>query len=547
MELKTDVLVIGRGLAGSVAAVQAVKQGAQVMIAASGKGASPNVNGFTSWQDGSEDGLEALLCDMLQAGRGMNDEPLVRAALRESLGIYDLLEECGVPLLRDENGARIPKYGMSSGKKVLRGYRTKGEVGSLASNAFPQSFLQRGIRLLEDAQMLFPVMENGRVCGAIGQRSGEWVIIHAKAVILACGGIGTLIPSSTYPGDVSAGYVPFALLAGAGLKDMEFLTYEPAVVRGIEGLGALSLPTSLWKAGALLLNGKGERFLQKYYGTSEELLSRGGRLDKEFVARCIAEEVALGRGTPHGGVWYDARGVDPEKIAQYSLKVRRLAAAGIDLAKQPVEVYPGPHSHMGGVCVDAACRSDAAGLFACGESAGGFLGAGRMPGFGGASAVLLGSLAGKSAAAYIKMLSDDGSTEDRIYQAFLHAQKMCRLFADPNGTFREEVGRILQDSFSAIKSEEGLASGDARLKALMAAHEGSDSPDDVLCAAKAFGAYMTARMMLTAAGMRKESRGCFMVREYDRQDPAWEKHIVFHLEEDGLKSAFQPPERSNHD
>ena len=118
----------------------------------------------------------------------------------------------------------------------------------------------------------------------------------------------------------------------------------------------------------------------------------------------------------------------------------------------------------------------------------------------------------------------------------LKAQKRCSAFTDPEGTFRAEIGKILQDRFPVVKTEPDLAEGEERLEMLLRTKLSEERPEDAHSAVKAFGAYMAAKMMFAAAVMRKESRGCFMVREYAGADPVWEKHIVFRLGKEGLEN-----------
>ena len=390
-----------------------------------------------------------------------------------------------------------------------------------------------GVKQLFETEILLPVLQNGCLIGAAGIQGSEWVIIRAKAVILACGGIGSLFSSSTYPGDVAAGYAAFALLAGASLKDMEFLQYEPAVLCGVPSVGRMPLPTSLWEKGAVLLNGKGERFLQKYWHTSEKELRNDGKLDKGHIARMIAAEVAAGRGTRNGGVWYDARNVAPEELYRFTIKNRRLSKAGLDLSKDPVEVFPAPHSHMGGVEVDPHCASCIPGLFAAGESAAGFLGANRMPGYGGASAVLLGTLAGEQAAAFVYGLQEttDPLWWEAVYRAQRQAQRLCSQVV-PGAAQR--VPGIMTRYYGLEKNAQSLQKGLEMVENLWDAGASEVCERSASARLRDFGAVCTAEGMFRAALMRTESRGCFFRSDYpDRRDDVWTRSLRARLDERG--------------
>lgn len=533
MEYKTDVLIVGSGLAGYCAALSAREFGVDVMVASIGRGASPNVSGFRSWQDDSANSLAQMIEEICEAGGGLNCRELVENALRKGKGIYEKFSGLGVDFLRDKTGHMVPKTASMGGKDRIIGYRTACEFGLTAEAALKKAAPAAGIEQLAETEILLPILQNGRLIGAAGIQGAEWVIIRAKAVVLACGGIGSLFPSSTYPQDVAAGYVAFALLAGASLKDMEFLQYEPAVLCGLPSVGRMPLPTSLWEKGAVLLNGKGERFLQKYWHTSEKELRNDGKLDKDRIARMITAEVAVGRGTQNGGVWYDARNVDAEELRRFSIKNRRLNKAGFDLSKDPVEVFPAPHSHMGGVDVDPDCASCVPGLFAAGESAAGFLGASRMPGYGGASAVLLGTLAGEQAAIFARNVkeTEDPLWWEAVYRAQRQAQRLCSQIV-PGAAQR--VPGIMTRYYGLEKNAWDLQNGLEMMKDLRASGSPVLCERSVSARLRDFGAVCAAECMIRAALLRTESRGCFYRSDYpERRDDVWSRSLRAQLDEHG--------------
>jgi succinate dehydrogenase / fumarate reductase flavoprotein subunit/fumarate reductase flavoprotein subunit len=190
--------------------------------------------------------------------------------------------------------------------------------------------------------------------------------------------------------DKAADGIALALRAGAALRDMEMIQFHPTglIIPNSLMTGAL-LEEGLRGAGGHLLNGAGERFMQRYDPARME------RSTRDLVARACFTEVLEGRGTPHGGVWIDVSHLGAELVERnFRGMVKRCRDFGRDLARQPVEVGPTAHFMMGGVVIDPDCRTPVEGLFAAGEDAGGVHGANRLGGNGVADSTVFGGIAG---------------------------------------------------------------------------------------------------------------------------------------------------------
>ncbi|NCB06422.1 MAG: FAD-binding protein, partial [Clostridia bacterium] len=324
----------------------------------------------------------------------MSDPSLASALCGDARTVFDELQQLGLCFNRDGEqyqalrplGASYPRVvsiGNETGAAALKKLREllNGQVTELAGT--------RAVRLLTSG---------GRVCGALAldQRKKEWLTLPARAVILACGGFCGVYPMSTNKRGSGGDGVAMAYEVGAKLCDMEFIQFEPSGAVWPSSLVGTSMITTLFFEGAVLRNRSGERFMLRY---GED----GERVGKDVLARRIAEEIAAGQGTEHGGVYFDATGVGAERLKRdYAMYVERYGRVGIDLSAQPIELAPMPHTSLGGVRIDADGRTTVEGLFACGEVTGGLHGANRIGGSAGLETFVFGRRAGRSAAQYAK-------------------------------------------------------------------------------------------------------------------------------------------------
>jgi len=178
------------------------------------------------------------------------------------------------------------------------------------------------------------------------------------------------------------------------LLDMEMMQFHPTgILAGASRLSGMVLEEGLRGAGAYLLNGRGERFMERYDKVRME------RATRDVVSRSAYLEIMEGRGTPGGGVYIDASHLGADFVAKtFPGMVRRCAEVGYDLTRAPVEVTPTAHFHMGGVAIDDRCRTAMPGLLVAGEDAGGVHGANRLGGNGVAESCVFGARAGTTAA-----------------------------------------------------------------------------------------------------------------------------------------------------
>ena len=397
--LDTDILVLGAGGAGLCAALHAADRAPRLSVTVGVKGllgragCTRMVQGGYNAVLGAPDSIEAHLLDTLQGGSWINDQELAWTLVNGAPGrVLELEARYGCFFDRHPDGRihQKPFAGQSHDRTIHKGDLTGIEIMNRLTE---QVWRRPSIRALEEHRAVELLRtEGGHVGGALllDVRRGTFVLVRSRAILLAMGGGPTMYKIIACSADKSSDGIALGLGAGVRLRDMEMVQFHPTglIVPNSLMTGAL-LEEGLRGAGGRLLNGRGERFMQRYDGARLE------RSTRDRVARACFTEVQEGRGTPNGGVWIDVSHLGAETIEQnFRGMVRRCRDFGRDLAREPVEVGPTAHFMMGGIVIDRSCRTDVEGLFAAGEDTGGVHGANRLGGNGVAESTVFGGIAG---------------------------------------------------------------------------------------------------------------------------------------------------------
>lgn len=397
--ITTDILILGGGGAGTLAALHAADHpGLKVVAAVKGllgkSGCTRMVQGGYNAVLHPDDSLERHFLDTLKGGAFINDQELVWLLVNGAPRMVAELENrYGCFFDRNPDGTihQKPFGGQTFDRTVHRGDLTGIEI----MERLRQALLAReSVLVLEEHRAVGLLWDRGRsrICGALllDIRRGRFLVVRARATLLATGGGPTMYRLATPSREKSLDGIILAYEAGARLMDMEMVQFHPTalVAPGSELNGAV-LEEGLRGAGAYLLNSQGERFMARY---DPERLERSTR---DVVSRACYLEIMAGRGTPNGGVWLDISHLGRDTVeALFPGMVERTRAAGADLAAGPVEVSPAAHFIMGGVEMDVRCRTTLPGLYVAGEDAAGVQGANRLGGNGVAESTVFGALAG---------------------------------------------------------------------------------------------------------------------------------------------------------
>jgi fumarate reductase (CoM/CoB) subunit A len=542
-----DVLVIGGGGAGAMAAVKAKAHGATVIAVNKG----PYPSGNTSLAKGgyaaalghsdARDNPQVHFEDIMKTGT-VNNARVVKAWTNE---IIELTKEL------DGWGLEFVKTGGKFYQDIGAGYTyprivRHNKMGMGLSKILKEKGEACGVETLEHVIIGELLTVDGQVVGAWGieYRTGRLVVIHAKATILATGGLGHIYPiSDSVRGITGEGYV-MAFRAGAELVDMEMADYQmtPCHPEGMKAHGAnagLFLESGI----ARLYNGLGERFVKKYYPDTAEK----GR-NRALIARCIAREINEGRAGEHGGIFLDASDMTPElwEKPHFKTVLEGFKTAGVDLRYQPMELVLAIHTFLGGARIDETCATNLRGLFACGECAGGQHGAARMGASALSSMLATGSIAGKSAAHYATSLENQISRDE--HQLSAAKDKLETLASKKEGIgpadLKKSIHAVTGRYLTMVRDGEGLAKALQELKRIeddilprLSAWQDDESGigSRLRDAIEADGQLELAQIMVTAALSRQESRGGHYRQDYPTQDDEnWLKNIVLKKEKGAI-------------
>jgi fumarate reductase flavoprotein subunit len=461
--LRTDILIIGSGGAGLMAALHALQADPDldVTIAVKGLigkcGCTRMVQGGYNVALAPGDSVERHFMDTIVGGKWLPRQDLAWKLVDKAVErIHELENELGCFFDRNPDGSLHQKAfaGQSFDRTVHKGDLTGIEI----VNRLMEQVWARGVNKLEEhrAIELVPARDGSGIAGVllIDMRTGRYRYVEAKAVLLASGGGPTMYLYHTPSGDKACDGMGMALRRGLPLRDMEMVQFHPTgLLAGTDTrMTGTVLEEGLRGAGGYLLNGDGERFMTRYH-------PHGERATRDIVSRAIYAEMRDGRTTPNGGIYIEMAHLGPENVAKrFKGMVERCADCGFDLAGGRVEVVPTAHYMMGGVEFELDCATALPGLFAAGEDCGGVHGANRLGGNGVANSTVFGGVAGESMAAFVKAGASWNEADRNVIEAGLDRAE--RPFAAKGGDLshlRERLWRLMWDKVGILRERAGLS------------------------------------------------------------------------------------------
>lgn len=383
---------------------------------------------------------------------------------------------------------------------------------------------------------------------AINMATGEFYVFRGKALIIATGGQGRLFGFTTYAHTVTGDGLAMAYRAGLPLKDTEFIQFHPT---GLVPSGIL-MTEACRGEGGYLLNNKGERYMQKYAPAKMELAPR------DIVSRSSMTEIEQGRGFkgPDGldYVHLDLRHLGEKKINERLGMIRELAIkfAGVDPVYEPIPVRPVAHYSMGGIHTDINGATPLTGIWAAGEAACVSLhGANRLGANSTAECLVWGKITGAEAAKFAKSekrIPDFNSKkateeEERIFKGILGKNGSESIFR-----IRQDLRKTMDKNMGVFRTGDGISEALKDVKEMKERFGKAGIKDktrrfntELINALELEFLLDIAEVAILGALERKESRGSHARRDYpNRDDEKFLKHTLATWTPEGPKLSYIP-------
>lgn len=503
-EAAADLVVVGGGVAGLAAAIEATRSGLSVLVLSKDAAGTATQYAQGGMAVALGEDVEAHVRDTIVAGAGLCDEAAVRSIVGAGADALSVLTGIGARFDSGADGsmARTREGGHSVGRIVHAGGDATGrEIQRALSSAAPAT--------VNGATVLDVLVGDRGVAGVLVSLSPDDLhanlgVVHAPAVLIATGGTGMLYSASTNPSGATADGLALALRAGADVADVEFVQFHPTVLFRPGGRGRLPLVSEAVRGeGARLVDADGRSIMAGVHPL-------GDLAPRDVVSRAIAARLAES-GADH--VFLDARSV-PDMALRFPTVTAACLAQDVDPTEQPIPVAPAAHYACGGVVTDEYGRTCVAGLHAAGEVARtGLHGANRLASNSLLEGVVLGTRVARSA-------------RDRVSVRSLTSGDPCARHRAPR-LDRDVLQSAMTRHVGVVRDDTGLREaaaivGAAVPRELTSTHDVEDAALTLLASATA-----------SAALARTETRGAHTRADHPRSDDAQRRSTVFRLADDG--------------
>ncbi|HSG16878.1 MAG TPA: succinate dehydrogenase flavoprotein subunit [Anaerolineae bacterium] len=571
-----DAVIVGAGGAGLMAALYASRDANVAVISKlhptrSHTGAAQGGIG-AALGNLEEDRWEWHAYDTVKGSDYLADQDAVDVLCQEAVETVIELEHMGLPFDRTAEGKISQRrFGghtnNDTGKPVMRACHAADRTGHMILQTLYQQCIKNEVNFFDEFHVVDLIRVGDTVRGvvAISIATGEFHVFHSKAVLFATGGWGRCWEVTSNAHSLTGDGAAICLRRGIPLEDMEFFQFHPT---GIVRLGIL-ITEGVRGEGGVLINGEGERFMERYAPTIKDLASR------DVVSRAIFLEVQAGRGI--GGGNYVHLDVRPETVNRYFEQAgedRRIDNAyieeklpdiadftrtylGVDPVKEPMPVQPTAHYAMGGIPTDVEGRVviDASnnilpGLYAAGEAACVSVhGANRLGTNSLVDLVVFGRRAGRNIAEYCRQSELQPLPDDPAAQIIAEFE---RIRNGSGGAQPYKMRAAMQATMTAnvgvFRTEKTLSKGVDEMRALRTQFEHIEIDDkghqfntDILEAWELGCLLELAEVTAISALARQESRGAHARDDFtERNDDEWLKHTFFFRDGDSYRLEYKP-------
>ncbi|HZA27035.1 MAG TPA: succinate dehydrogenase flavoprotein subunit [Actinomycetota bacterium] len=497
-----------------------------------------------------EDSPEWHAFDTIKGGDYLVDQPAAEIMCREAVDAVIELEHWGFPFNRTPDGKidqrRFGGHTRNHGEAaVRRACYAADRTGHMILQTLYQQCIKRDVRFFNEFYVLDLLMTDGAAAGVVAYElaTGELHVFRSKAVLFATGGYGKIFQITSNAHTLTGDGMSVCYRRGIPLEDMEFFQFHPT---GIYKMGIL-ISEAVRGEGGILINGNGERFMERYAPTIKDLAPR------DLISRAIYQEVKEGRGVDgQDYVYLDVRHLDPEIIETKIPDVTEFARIylGVEPLREPVPIQPTAHYGMGGIPTDVDARvvtgeneEVVPGLYAAGECACVSVhGANRLGTNSLLDIVVFGKRGGRHMVEHAQSTplpdlpeTPEASTVEDLRR--LLGSSGAANFAD----IRSQLQEQMFDLAGVVRSDEGLGKMQELLSGLRERYNRAVVQDkgkvyntDVMEAWELGCLLDCADTLVAAARARDETRGGHYREDHPlRDDDHWLRHSLANREGDG--------------
>ncbi len=509
----TDVLVIGSGVAGLNAAIQAANNSSVLIVTKNriDENNTAYAQGGIAVVLSDKDTIIKHIKDTQDAGQNLCDKAVVRMIVSKGPKRVRELIDRGAAFDMEDNQLVFTQEGGHSFPRIIRaqGDSTGKEVEHTLIRVVKEN---ANIKIFEHTFAIDLITKDNVCHGVIAWHAKKGnMLIWAKRTILATGGCGQVYRETTNPDVATGDGIAMAYRAGATLQDMEFVQFHPTTLY-IAGAARFLITETVRGEGGILRNKKGERFMINYHPQAE-------LAPRDVVSQSILKEM---QKTDHTNVYIDVRHIPKKRLYTRFPKIREICASfGIDIAKDLIPVRPSAHYMIGGIKVDRLSRTTIKQLYACGEVAcTGMHGANRL----GSNSLLEGLVTGYTSGSDA-CKSIQRSNRELIPYVIRESMGVSKIswldLNDIGNSLKSLMWRdagIVRDERHLLEAEEMIEMWCSYVMDKEFSHPAGWELQNML---------LVSSLIVALSRKRKESRGVHHRSDYPQTDNIhWKKHIM---------------------